>query len=536
VISGTQTLFNWSLRADSKSVYPHIVRAAFAAFMMLSVLGAWGASLSGAAPGLKFFEGICSLNVLLISVAGISYFVSAVTEEKDAGTLALLRLAGVSPLAIVLSKSTSRLISALMLLLIQLPFTFLAITLGGVTWQQIIAAYLSLAAWLCLVANMALFCSVRCTSSGRAAAMATSVLLLFFAAGPLLQQFSTLTAVSWISPGMLAACANLNTELQQTGVLSRLDDIFTTNAAVQLVGTQFWRSLMIGGTLFGLSVLMFNRYSEPVDDNTHGQSATVRRFTVGRCWRLPIVWKDFLFFTGGRTFLAIKIVGYALLIGGFIWFHQLERPNADTWLSPDLVRTAFLSIALLLTIEILLYSSNSLFLEVRQSAVASLKMLPIQTPVLLLQKAGACAVALTPAALSLLLLWFYDPQSITSLSNSQGSGMSRNVFDAVFRDLPGAMVGWFIVVLLMTHLTILLSLYTRWAALPLAVFLTAVSFPCIGAAALGLTKVTEETAALNGISWGIWFGVIVNLVWLWLFVLLPIEIEIVNRWNRLSRE
>ncbi|MEZ6127439.1 MAG: hypothetical protein R3C59_01990 [Planctomycetaceae bacterium] len=536
MISGTQTLFNWSLRSDSRSVYPHIVRAAFAGFMLLSILGAWGASLSGMAPGLKFFEGICSLNVLLISVAGISYFVSAVTEEKDSGTLALLRLAGVSPLAIVLSKSTSRLISSLMLLLIQLPFTFLAITLGGVTWQQIIAAYLALAAWLCLVANMALFCSVRCTSSGRAAGMATSALLMFFAAGPLLQQFATLKAGSWITPGMLTACASLYAEVQQTTVTTRLEEIFATTTVVQLAGTQLWRSLMIGGTLFVLSVVMFNRYSEPVEDNTHGQSAAVRRFTVGRCWRWPIVWKDFLFFTGGRTFLSMKLAGYALLVGGFVWFHQLERPTADAWLSPDLVRTAFLTIALLLTIEILLYSSNSLFLEVRQSAVASLKMLPIQTPVLLLQKAGACGVALIPAALCLLLLWAYDPQSITSLHHSQRAGLTRNVFDAVFRDLPGAIIGWLIVVMLMTHLTILLSLYTRWAALPLAVFLTAISFPCIGAAALGLTKVTEEAAALNGISWGVWFGVIVNLVWLWLFVLLPIEIEIVNRWNRLSRE
>ena len=97
MISGPQTLFNWSLRADTKSIYPHIVRAGFTGFMLLAVLAAWADSLSGMAPGLQFFEWICRLNVLLISVSGISYFVSAVTEEKDSGTLALLRLAGVTP-------------------------------------------------------------------------------------------------------------------------------------------------------------------------------------------------------------------------------------------------------------------------------------------------------------------------------------------------------------------------------------------------------------------------------------------------------
>ncbi len=241
MISGTLTLFNWSLRTDTRSIYPHIVRACFTGFMLLAVLAAWANSLSGMAPGLQFFEQICRLNVLLISVSGISYFVSAVTEEKDSGTLALLRLAGVTPLAIVLSKSTSRLISALMLLLIQLPFTFLAITLGGVTWQQIIAAYLALAAWMCMVANVALFCSVRCNTSGRAATLATSVLLLFFAAGPILAGVAGLTGVSWISPRFLAVCENLHQQQQMVLITTRLNEVFTTTGPVEFLAVQVWR-------------------------------------------------------------------------------------------------------------------------------------------------------------------------------------------------------------------------------------------------------------------------------------------------------
>lgn len=519
MINGTQTLFNWSLRSDSRSIYSHIVRAGFAAFMLLAVMGAWGQSLTGMAPGLSFFRWICNLNVLLIAVAGISYFVSAVTEEKDSGTLALLRLAGASPLSIVLSKSTSRLISALMLLLIQMPFTFLAITLGGVTWQQIIAAYLALAAWLCLVANMALFCSVRCATSGRAAALATAVLLLFFASGPLLLEFSTLTGVSWISPDVLKACKDLHIQQQKMSVVPRLDEIFLTNASLVFVGAQFWRSVILGGVSFLFSALLFNRYSDPAEGNPHGKSKAVRRITVGRCWKLAVVWKDFLFFTGGKSFLITKLIAYAGLIAGFIWFHRLVAPQTTVWLSADLTRTAFATVTLLFTVELLLYSSNTLFLEVRQSAVATLKMLPIPTPLLLLQKVAACAIALLPAMLTLMLLFVFGRAAILAID-----------------DLAGAIVGWIIVMTLVTHLTILLSLYTRWAALPLAVFITTVSFPCILGAAVGLTSITQGAAALNGIPWGIWLGVIVNLMWMWLFILLPIEIEIVNRWNRLSRQ
>ncbi len=518
MISGTQTLFNWSLRSDTKSVYPHVVRAGFCGFMMFAILAAWADSLGNLSPGLRFFRWICWLNVLLISVSGISYFVSAVTEEKDAGTLALLRLAGVSPLAIVLSKSTSRLISALMLLVIQLPFTLLAITLGGVTWQQIIAAYFSLAAWMCMVANVALFCSVRCSTSGRAASLATTILLLFFAAGPILQGFTTLTQVPWIPPRAISVCQGLYDEQQLMSVTVRLEEIFQTGTTVVFFESQFLRNMGVGLSMFFLSVVLFNFYSEPVEANPHGQSASVRRFTVGRCWRLPIIWKDFLFFMGGKSFLLMKLIGYGCLLGGFVWFHQLERPGSVEWLSRDLTRVAFGTVTALLTVEMLLYSSNSLFLEVRQSAIPALRMLPIPTPIILAQKVGACLIALSPALLGLAVLMIYDGEAFFGHPH-----FSEQV------------VAWLFIALLSTHLTILLSLYTRWAALPLAILLTSISFPCIAGAAVGLTKITQETAELNGISWGIWFGVLVNFVWMWIFVLLPIQVEVVNRWNRLSR-
>ncbi|MFN9036165.1 MAG: hypothetical protein ACK5YO_07705, partial [Planctomyces sp.] len=158
MISGTTALFVWTLRADNRSVWPHVVRGAFAFMMLFTLSLAWTDAFGTTRIGLRFFETICSLNILIISVAGISYFSTAVTEEKDAGTLALLQLAGMSPLAITLGKSTSRLVSSLMLLAVQVPFSFLAVTLGGVLWQQLLAAWCALAAWLILVANAALLC------------------------------------------------------------------------------------------------------------------------------------------------------------------------------------------------------------------------------------------------------------------------------------------------------------------------------------------------------------------------------------------
>ena len=107
MISGATTLFSWTLRMDSKSIMPHVVRAGFA-FLILMAIGTTLGDVFGVnRAGLEFFKAICFLNFLLITVSGVSYFVSALTEEKDSGTFALLQLAGMTPLAITLGKSTS---------------------------------------------------------------------------------------------------------------------------------------------------------------------------------------------------------------------------------------------------------------------------------------------------------------------------------------------------------------------------------------------------------------------------------------------
>ena len=519
MISGTLTLFNWSLRSDVRSIYPHIVRACFAGFMLLSIASAYAGSLTGVGPGLKFFQSICFLNTLLIAVSGISYFVSAVTEEKDSGTLALLRLAGVTPLAIVLSKSTSRYLSAVMLLAIQLPFTFLAITLGGVTWQQIIAAYLALAAWMWLVANLALFCSVRCRTSGRAATLAAALLLVFLSGPALLSTASaSLTALNVDIPPLKEFFNSSSLWLQDISVYRRLDMLLSASGPHSLMNKQFSWSFLAGGVLFLLSVIFFNRYAHPADDNAHGRSAAVRRFTVGRCWSYAIIWKDFLFFTGGRTFFFVKLLGYGLLIAGFCVFHMLDHPTSQVWIPQDMVWICFVTLVAFMTLEMLLFASGSLFTEVRQTTLATLVMLPVSTGRLLLQKAAACLLALVPVLSWMVFVTIMFPQTIAA--NISGTMVVTVVFE----------------VMLCVHLTILLSLYTRWAALPLAVFLTAASFMCCPFVTLAVFEFSENFARLNGISWGLFLGSLANLVWAWMFVLLPIEIEIANRWRRLSQQ
>jgi hypothetical protein len=508
-------LFSWSLRADAHSTIPHVVRGAFALFVLLSVSVAYADALSTVGPGLRFFGMICYLNVALITVAGMSYFVSAVTEEKDAGTLALLRLAGAPPLGIVLSKSTSRLISALMLMLIQLPFTFLSVTLGGVTWFQIIAAYLALTAWLCLIANIALLCSVTAPTSGRAAAHAITILLLFFAVGPAAKAVATVApSPRWLPASVPQVARHIHEWQQILSVNPRLEKVLSPAGVPSLVGPHFWWSMLTGGILFILSVLLFNRYTGPAPPALTSRSRHVRRFAVSRAWSLSVVWKDFLFFTGGIPAFMGRCLLYGGLVGGFVAVHEFNSPQSRLWLTDSMTWLCFLIVVGCLTLEGLFYSSGLLVHESDQGTLGPLRLIPSETVWILAQKLIACGIAMMPGAMA-----------IAALLIINGT--------AVFTYAPTTAFIWYLFqFLLCAHLTMLLSLRSRWAALPVALFLTAASNLCFPVVIIAFTSAVQSMARINGVAIGGVAVTLINVAWAWMFVLLPLEIETVKAWNR----
>jgi len=276
--------------------------------ILFTVLAAWSTSATSTVPvGLALFAGISYTNVIIIGVAGVSYFVSAVTEEKDSGNLALLRLAGVSSLGVVLSKSVSRQIAAIGLLVVQLPFTQLAVTLGGITTQQIFATYLALVGWLLLISNFALLCSVVCRTTGKAASLATIITLLFLVAGPCFDAILTLTGVKWMPSQFITSIEFLKARHEVLFVVPRINTILASNAQVQLVTSQLGHSIIAGLGLLTFSVVLFGQFCRDTERPEHGRTATVRRILVNRCWKHAIFWKDFVFFSGGKTVWIVKL-------------------------------------------------------------------------------------------------------------------------------------------------------------------------------------------------------------------------------------
>jgi ABC-type transport system involved in multi-copper enzyme maturation permease subunit len=382
---------------DARYVHPHVVRAAFAMFMLfclsMAALDTFGTNRTG----LVFFGLVCQLNILLIAAAGVSYFVTAVSEEKDAGTFALLQLAGLTPLAITLGKSTSRLISSLMLLVSQIPFTFLAVTLGGIRWQQVLGAWVCLAAWMILIANMAVLCSARCNTSARAAGAAGVILLLWFGTPPTIRTILQAIAPGTLAPEVQKTLARFPQILELVSPWKQIDLILNQWEVAEVFGSQFWFSLLLAVGCFTVSTLRLNAWTRPTEDGAAGQEqGGQRRWPVGRCWRLPLAWRDFHFFAGGRTLFAARWLGWLIVYLAFLGVQKMEL-NSWRWiLVGNFAMQMLLLLAGVLTLECVLLATGSLHSELRQMTHSSLAMLPLSSTRMFLEKSAGCAPVCAP--------------------------------------------------------------------------------------------------------------------------------------------
>jgi hypothetical protein len=404
-----------------------------------------------------------------------------------------------------------------------------------------VAAYLALAAWMILVANLALFCSVRCATSGRAAGLAATTIGVFVFLPRISTAFLGAIPPGVLSTGTIAFLGSIPAVCSKISVFDRLAEIlgltsgftmlgidFSTGLTtistasikgeVSIVAGQFWSSLLTALVLFVISTVTLDFWSAPADTAGPSENKSVRRWAVGRCWNLSIAWKEFLFFTGGRTFAIAKFLAGGLVFAGFRMFQEMDGYSNGLALRGDYSWWAFLTFMMTLTAEVLLYSSGCLFYEVRQQTQSTLATVPISSVRILVEKFAGCAIALIPA-----IVWIF-----ITLILSDGT---------IVRNCSATMVSSYLIMLgFASHLAALLSLYTRWAALPLTILLATPAFFCMAAPILGLTAVTSVFARSHNIEVTLLLSSIINVFWTWMFVLLPLQIWIRDRWIALSQQ
>ena len=484
--SGVTALLARALKRDADLLRAHLVRFGFVWMIFVALIAAHFMSLYFGAPGLHFFRLMSYLNALFITIAGASIFASTITEEKEEGTLGLLKMAGISGAGILLGKSTSRAIVCALLLLSQLPFVLLAITLGGMTVRQVVCGYAALLSYLLFIANVGLFWSVCCRRTGRAGALTalTAVVLTYGAAA-----FGGF--LNWAASGNWNPGTSLATWLESSllrlgdlSVMQRIDAITSPSAREPIISDQVMLHLIAAPVLFVASWVLF----EAMTRNEHGPApsrgllpsrrARLRAMRLPRVWGNPFIWKDFNFLAGGWPMFITKLALYAAVPAG-AWLMGL-RGGGD---EPAYV------LLVMLGVELTLYASRIFAGELRWKTLPSLVLMPGALARLLYSKLAGCALGLVPVLTVLGVLYVEE------------YGFRAPAWDTE----TWVVVAEFAVFL---HLTAFLSLFVRWGAAPLAVVVLMTGHLCLLSPTTGLP--TFWTRWGEGIAPVIYLGVMAS--------------------------
>lgn len=501
MLQGTFALFNRALSVDFRLMRTHLFRFLFALLILLCLVSAHMSSRFMGAAGLTLFTQIIYLNFVFILMAAFSFFATAITEEKEEQTIGLLLMAGVNPVSLLLGKTLPRLISALLLLSVQFPFTLLAITLGGVTLSQVIAAYAALAAFLFWMANLGLFCSVVCARSRTASTLVVIALALFFLGTPILDLILNASIQEgWISKELFPViwANSILDGLASASIISQVNSILTTGFSDSAWGFQFWSNLVFGIILFVFANLLFNRFALTDNSAGPGRSLITKKkahfLSPGRSWQYALIWKDFFFVNGGYTMALVKFMAYGIALFSLCSFigYTSRRYSIE-----EIGMTLFWTMLIVLLIEISLISARVFHVERQWNTLVSTAMLPHSMAYIAYTKILGCLLGTLPAFFYMMLGVFL---SLNEMRYDSGLVLAE----------PGFWMTC-VEILFFWHLTAYLSTYIKWGALPLAFVLMWVGnmffFFSISLLALGSTM-----PDMDGIVVGFTFMMVLGII------------------------
>lgn len=460
-------LFIRSLREDSRLKFTYFARAGLVAVILLFLFTTQSNLGWTNAPGLRFFETVIMIDLVFVILAGLSYFSSAISEEKEEMTLGLLRMTNLSPLSILLGKSTSRLCTAVLLFAAQLPFTLLAVTLGGISLRQIFAAYLCIGAFLVFVSCLALLASVLCRRTASAAVLTGLSLIFFFAVVPLAAWFAQLP----IKLGLLKTGNAFSDTLDGISTLAleaspfiRVGKILLTGFSDDVFTFQVWSNLALGLVFFLLSWAIFEKFCGEQKESAPPRAGVARSrgprramFSPGRPWDLALAWKDFYFTTGGKLWVFIKLIIYGTpLLVIRCWPDQVGGP--PSW--RDFGFGTFFIMSGFIYVELAFAASNIFRNEHQGQTLSSLAMLPKSMGRIAYEKLLGIVPALAAAGAYLAMSFFLILEPFRE--SLKGSDWRATGF-------------WMFLVfiisqsILFLHLVAVLSLHVKRGALPLAI-------------------------------------------------------------------
>ncbi len=464
MLVGAFALLERSLRIDARGWSTHLARLGLVGAIYLSLCYALSTQNMFGAPGFRFFQGIAYLDATFMTLLGLGFFSTAITEEKEEDTLGLMLMAGISPLGILAGKSGGRLWQALLLIAVQYPFTLLAITMGGISSSQTGAVNFALLSYMVMLAGLGLLCSTLASNSRRAGGWMLLGLAIYYIV-PLMAQNAQWQYRQWVPTGVFPILDDSNplwTFLDSIGnicIFLRMGDILATG-----FGDSVWSIQVLSncssGLVFGVLSWMFFGFASrnpATEASSRGLVALRRksfRFDSGRPWTNPFVWKDFHFVSGGPGMMLIRVGYYGVIT---IWAFEIDCFKG----SPPphgLVEGCLLWMSFSLAVDAGMILARSLHDEVRGQTLASLMMLPQSSNSMIYHKFAGAMIGWLPGPVFEILL---------TLGTQTGRW---DAWDMFIDDQFGFVVILFFA--LIPHFAALVSLYVRWGAVPIAIGMT----------------------------------------------------------------
>jgi ABC-type transport system involved in multi-copper enzyme maturation permease subunit len=377
-------LFIRSLREDTRAKFTPIMRASLVLVILFFIAVNQRDFARQNAPGLQVFFIVMLVNLAGLVLGGLTAFCSAITEEKEDETLGLLRMTNLNSVSILFGKSLSRFVSAAFLIVAQIPFTMLCVTLGGVSAITILKGYEILLCTLFLLCNLGLLMSVIARKTAMAVALSLFVGVIWYAALPF--YFAITLRVATMPSGLLhevSGHAIVLNPIMQLGTL-----VFGNP------GGGFPKTLpdpllfhAIAGTVcFLLAWALFGKFCSGTQETAPRKKKATpgeKKLRIPRPGVLAIAWKDFWFLGGGRRGLILRYIAYALLIFGIVGAFLAEKSR----LQSDDIGEMFMVFSLIgLGVEIILASARIFGSERKALTLSSLLTLPLPLGEIVRQK------------------------------------------------------------------------------------------------------------------------------------------------------
>jgi len=479
--TGPLSLLSRAVRSDALSWRWHVVRFASAAFLLILLVQAHVVTMGRGTSGRMFFEFLALLNFWLMTLIGLGFFPTAITEEKEEGTLPLLILSGMPGISIVLAKAGGRLWSILLIFLAQLPFSFLALMLGGLTAVQILAVWFSLGCYLFALAGIGVAWSVLCREGYRAArGMLVAIILLNWIAPIAASAASWLQQVKLLSargPGLIAL-ERIESFGRAISVPDRVRRLLASEANVRFFHVQTMVHLALGLATFLLAIAIFRRateYSHEPITRPMGLARARADRPARRPWGEPLAWKEFQFLTSGLLGFAGQSLVLTVILGLVFSFDGTVRK----YLQVDAAQFAVTGLAALFLMELVYVASRTLAWECRAGTLPTLTMLPRSLVGIIVAKLAGGVFGALPPLIALGV--------VGSLTDTGLLLPSMNLWERL---------AILTTVVSLLHLTTLYSLFYPWAAVPLSLgtllIVGALTIPFAGAASYAIVGAGSE--------------------------------------------